>query len=524
MSNLFVRYVVLQLHWFVMQFAVKSILIVVHCAMLMSCPALCNDTGLQVGQAVEVPRSSAASPISIHSYVTKTSCSLCEKALDENVRALRSVYPGLEYRKYIAGASEEELDYYRRACPFAIVISDELSFYRRAVSAFTGSFWVVVDKNKRVVYSEVTSNIRSFDEILSVLPRPAAVEDHTQGHIATIPLGEYSPLVDARRVYETADGLNIAVVVDRANCVILHDIASKLTRTVKIDSALGRSMIGILHSSQVGTTDTLMILANDFQSYRLCVRFNMRTGTTDTLPLTDLLTDSIVNWATSAVYSPLAQVVVTSPIRMRDHRPMKPDEPLNIGIPLHRPGAVKQGVVHYGAYLPEEYKAFSWTGLTNPAYRLTDVATDVVCTWPAYCEQVYCWSPSTGVNGGTVFNLVNLPSYYRAYKKDYPYQSDRTVRNKEYSLRSFPVDVFVRDSSIGVIFSNYTFTDTLVDGMQYRVQVGYHVQRSDGNGTTHVVTQELLDEGVSATFSCDAASVLISNKVGRSLNVFRRRF
>jgi len=503
---------------------VSKIVALMHILVLISCPASANDLNLKVGQAANVLRSSSSSPISIHSFVTRSSCSLCEKSLDENVKALQRIYPGLEYRKYIAGASDDELEYYRRECPFAIVVSDELSLYRKAVSSYSGSFWLVVDNDRRMVFSEVTSNTRTVEELLPVLPATSDAPSSSQDHIATIPLQDYSPLVDNRRVYQTADTSTIAVVLNSANCVILHDVEAKRTRYIRLDSALGRSMIGFLHSSQVGTTDTLMILANDYQNYRLCVRFNIRTGDTDTLPLKDLLTDSAVYWATSALYSPRAQVVITSPFRTSNHRPLKPKESLNVGIPLHKSSSIQAEVVQYGINPPEEYMTYSWTGMTNPAYRLQDVAKDVVCSWPANCERVYCWSPSTEVNGGSEHNLLSLPAYYRMYKKEYPYHADRNEKNKEYSLRSFPEDVFVRDSVLGVIFSNYTFSDTAADGRQYSVRLGYHVQSIHRDGAVRAVAQELLNEGVSATFSSDTKSILISRKVGRSLDVYRRRF
>jgi hypothetical protein len=209
---------------------------------------------------------------------------------------------------------------------------------------------------------------------------------------------------------------------------------------------------------------------------------------------------------------------------MSNHRPLKHTERLNVGLPLRSSSAAKSGVKQYDVELPTEYTTFSWTGLTNPAYRLQDAVTDVVCSWPSNCERIYCWSPSAEVNTGTVYDLAGLPSYYRVYKKEYPYESDRRERNREYALRSFPIDVFVRDSMLGVVFSNYTFLDTALDGKEYRVQSGYHVQTSVGDGTVRVIAQELLSEGVSATFSCDLMSLLISRKTGRSLDVFRRRF
>lgn len=493
---------------------------------LMSYSAFADDLGINVGQTANVLRSSTTSPIAVHSFVARSSCALCEKSLDNNVQALQRVYPGLEYRKYIAGASDDELEYYKRECPFATILSDELSLYRRAVSSYSGSFWLVVDNDRRILFSEKTSNTLTLEEVLSALPASLAVQDTAHGRLASIPLGQYSPLVDTRRVYQTEDTNTLAVVLDVANCVILHDVESRRTRYIRLDSALSRSLIGLLHSTQVGTSDTLMILANDYRNYRLCVRFNMRTGEVDTIPVVDLLTDTdaAVYWATSAAYSPRAQVVVTSPFRMSNHRTLKPTESLNVGLPLHSNSAAKYDVIQYRNELPSEYTTFSWTGLTNPAYRLQDVATDVICSWPANCERVYCWSPSADGSTTTVHKIENLPPYYRVYKKEFPYGSDRSERNKEYALRSFPVDVFVRDSVLGVIFSNYTFSDTAAGGREYSVQLGYHVQTSAGDGAVRVIVQELLSEGVSATFATDTKSILISRKTGRSLEVTRRRF
>jgi len=522
--SLFVGSHAIRIHRFAMFSLVYIIVALMHILVLTSCPASATDLNLKVGQTVNVLRSSTTSPISIHSFVTRSSCSLCEKSLDENVIALQRIYPGLEYRKYIAGAADDELEYYRRECPLAIVVSDELSLYRKAVSSYSGSFWLVVDNDRRMVFSEVTSNTRTVEELLSVLPARSDVSSGSQGLIATIPLQDFSPLVDNRRVYQTADTSTIAVVLNSANCVILHDLEAKRTRYIRLDSALRRSMLGFMYSTQVGSTDTLMILANDFQNYRLCLRFNIRTGNADTLPLSDLLTDSAVNWSTRAVYSPRAQVVITSPFRTSNHRPLKPKESLDVGIPLHRTSGTQAEVVQYGINPPEEYTTYAWTGMMYPAYRLQDVVKDVVCSWPANCERVYCWSPSTEGARETVYSMVDLPAYYRTYKKDYPYYADRDVKNNEYSLRSFPEDVFVRDSMLGVIFSNYIFSDTSTDGRQYSVQLGYHVQNIGSDGVVRVVAQELLNEGVSATYSFDTKSILISRKVGRTLEVYRRQF
>jgi hypothetical protein len=428
----------------------------------------------------------------------------------------------LEYRKYISGVTEEDLDYFQKQCPFARVFSDELSLFRNAVSEYPGSFWIIVDKEKKILFAERTSNTRSLEDVVASLPRERSRDSTDRDAFATISLGSYAPVSFARRVYTTADERFVAVVLDRANCVIVCELSTGVQRTVRLDSATKKSMIGLLTSTQVGSTDTLMILANAYDNYRLCIRFNMRTCQLDTIDVDDVLTDSVVNWSTRAAYSPRAQVVITSPFYLSQHRPLRDSDPLYVGLTVTRSSNDKKSrLMKYPVGIPGEYTVYSWTGLTNPAFRLADVESDVVYTWPANCESVYGWSPSNP-SVYEEYALVNLPLHYRVYKKEFPYGADRDVMNSEYNLRSFPEDVLVSNDLIGVIWTNYTFSDTLTEGRQYAIGFGYHIQERLADNTWSVVAQGQLEENERLTFAAHGASMIRSHQEGKYLRVFRQ--
>jgi len=272
-------------------FVTVVVLCIVGCADLKG--TAIDTLGIRVGDDVRTQAIRDDAEVGLYFYTNRVNYNICDLSIDSLASALSASGIKLDYRKYIAGADESMLSFYQANSPNARIVVDEISAYRTAITNWKEPFWLLVSKDKKVLavrdaklaYSAIELRNLVLTHLASTVPTLSS-----DTAFATIDITGYTAGAYYRRQFLSCDGSRLTVILNKIGVAIVHDMILNTTRFVRIDTSIHSYTFNILHSVQLGCSDTIMLVCNTSENYRKVAFFNVRTLKVDTLGYSDRVT------------------------------------------------------------------------------------------------------------------------------------------------------------------------------------------------------------------------------------------